>query len=155
MQLAHSSEHKQHAYLQELSQNIMIGTSKMQLAHSIEPRQQASLQELKENIMIVLCQFVKLYNPENTVLEVVNSTNKSMCQMSREFSVHISDTQLTHQLCRKSPHLPWPIFTTIQILPPDLIWPPHPGDLGFETRGGKRWDEIAENSLRTGAPERF
>lgn len=119
MQLAYSSEHKQHAYLQELSQNIMIGTSKMQLAHSIEPRQQASLQELKENIMIVLCQFVKLYNPENTVLEVVNSTNKSMCQMSREFSVHISDTQLTHQLCRKSPYLPWPIFTTIQILP----WP--------------------------------
>lgn len=104
MQLAHSSEHKQHAYLQELSQNIMIGTSKMQLAHSIEPIQHASLQELKENIMIVLCQFVKLYNPENTVLEVVNSTNKSMCQMSREFSVHISDTQLTHQLCRKSPY---------------------------------------------------
>lgn len=57
MQLAQSSDHKQQASLQDLSPNIMIGTTKMQLAHSIEPRQHAYLQDLKENIIIVLCQF--------------------------------------------------------------------------------------------------
>lgn len=66
---------------------------------------------------------MNLYNREITVLEAVNSTNKLMCKMSRKFSVHISDTQLTHQIFMESPYLLWPIFTKIQILPPDLILP--------------------------------